>query len=559
MIPGRGDGESMRTTRDGVCGLLATVALLAAHGVAGDAGSRAERTAAAIRREALRPNGDPEGLPLPLAANWNNGWDRGVAPKIQMELIEQGHHLLPWINLPPLWEQAAHPKMFETADAYTDKVVGYYEAPLRRMAELNLPFTIDSTQWESALTYPPIPNPETAPHLAGPGGPWPSLPADLNPNVVTVEGTVLWGGAGQVSPFGPIGPWWEVGWTWTTSEIVRKLQEWHPEPPLVMFMSNNEHGRLELGQIETEKRYVERYGRGKDDAFKSRVMEQGFTERLRVLQQGMRDGMTRAAWKQHAIFCGYEVVDRPPWRDPPEAWDGGSPSYYNHDWLPMTDYQANSAAVATMRFVPQLREAYRRNPKLRWEISVWDGGEKKVTGYRDQGQSYDPPRYEGFIQFGMWLHRPRVVREFRGSGETWDQIRPFFEAVMAAVDRVHRSPTLTAFWRTGTSVENRANPYLSGKAAEYKEANPWFLLDTSLDPPKPWRADTTLPVFALALATGESPERRWLVYAHAPLGERTGVQVTIPDGKAVTIDVPIAGAFYLVDEKTGAVQQAGRH
>ena len=97
------------------------------------------------RREALRPNGDPEGLPLPLAANWNTGWDRGLSPKIQMELIEQGHYLLPWINLPPLWEQLMHPNMFETADGYRDKVVGYYQAPIQRMMKLKLPFTIDST------------------------------------------------------------------------------------------------------------------------------------------------------------------------------------------------------------------------------------------------------------------------------------------------------------------------------------------------------------------------------------------------------------------------------
>ena len=111
--------------------VLGMVALFAANMFAGDEGSKAAQTADAIRREALRPNGDPEGLPLPLAANWNTGWDRGISPKIQMELIAQGHHLLPWFGQPPLWEQLMHPNMFETKDGYRDKILGYYQAPLR--------------------------------------------------------------------------------------------------------------------------------------------------------------------------------------------------------------------------------------------------------------------------------------------------------------------------------------------------------------------------------------------------------------------------------------------
>ena len=149
------------------------VALFAASVFAGDEGAKAAQTADAIRREALRPNGDPEGLPLPLAANWNTGWDRGISPKIQMELIEQGHHLLPWVGMPPLFEQAAHKNMFETNDWYTSKVMNYYQAPVRRMVELKLPFTIDTTQWESALTYPPW---EFKTEVGGDGDGWPCLP-----------------------------------------------------------------------------------------------------------------------------------------------------------------------------------------------------------------------------------------------------------------------------------------------------------------------------------------------------------------------------------------------
>jgi hypothetical protein len=303
-------------------------------------------------------------------------------------------------------------------------------------------------------------------------------------------------------------------------------------------------------------------------------MEKGYTERLRALQQGMRDGMTSAAWKKNAIFVGYGVMERQFSDDPPEAWDGGSPSFYNHNWLPMTDYQTTSASLGTMYWVAKLREAFTLNPRFWWEISTWDGwvpnsknNMDKIQWYRDQGQTWDPSRYAGFTQFGMWLHRPRVVREFRGSGQSWEQIEPYFAPVMAAVDRVHNNPTLRAFWRKGQLVENREHPYFSGKAEEYKATNPWFLLETSLDPARPWTrtyqpgetsgssASTVLPVFALALVQGQAPARQWLVYAHAPLGEHKGVAVTIPEYKQVTVDVPVAGAFYLVDEKTKKVTE----
>lgn len=59
------------------------------------------------------------------------------------------------------------------------------------------------------------------------------------------------------------------------------------------------------------------------------------------------------------------------------------------------------------------------------------------------------------------------------------------------------------------------------------------------------------------LAMGRGPERQWLVYAQAPLGPRTGVEVTVPDFGPVKIDAPPAGAFYLVDEKTKNVAAVG--
>ena len=53
--------------------------------------------------------------------------------------------------------------------------------------------------------------------------------------------------------------------------------------------------------------------------------------------------------------------------------------------------------------------------------------------------------------------------------------------------------------------------------------------------------------------TKGQPARRWLVYAHAPTGDRKAVVTTLPDFGQITVDVPVAGAFWVVDEKTKAV------
>jgi proline racemase len=55
-------------------------------------------------------------------------------------------------------------------------------------------------------------------------------------------------------------------------------------------------------------------------------------------------------------------------------------------------------------------------------------------------------------------------------------------------------------------------------------------------------------VFSLALVRGDAGKRRWLVYAHAPLENRAGVNITVPDFGKTTVNVPRAGAFYLIDE-----------
>lgn len=533
-------------------------------------GADVQTTAREIREEAVRASSGEEGYPLPLLCSWHCGNLRrdfvaGWRPEHQMQLIAEGYHLLPWF---------AHPEgdVSADADSFTTQ---YYQSAMLRARELQLPITLVGSQWESGLS--------AKPYL--------DLPPGRNPNVVPNSGEVQ----AKVSPFGPVDPWREIGGSRTNTTWMKKLQQWYPDPPLVIFLSNNEHPKLTWTEVETDRRFVQQYGMGRSDDVKRKAVADGWIERYRALQDGMRAGLANATWRDRAIFVGYDAfgpshfgrwggwLDYSLYQsgqiDPiPRMWDGGSPSYYTDDWQPRRDYTVWSPQVEFMNLVFMQREAMRVNPRFWFEFSVWDGyhndpdRQKQFPStrsvYRQAGQTYGPDRYAGFVQFGMWLTRPRAVRDFRGWTEPWDDERnsdgqvswegggPYFLALAQAVERVYTNPELRQWWRKGELVPNRAqaHPYQAAIPEEYKQLDRWFLLDTTLTPPAPWELTTELPVFALALMQGQSPQRQWLVYAHSPLQDRRGVGVTIPDYGRITIDVPVAGAFYRVVEATGAVE-----
>jgi hypothetical protein len=481
---------------------------------------------------------------LPLAAHWNLGeTPEGFTPDYQLRLLGAGHHLLPWLRLPnPEWRG-------DDADW-----TRYYQGALRRFAAERRAISLVSTQWESMLT-----NDEK----------YFNLPAAENPNVIGPDGRPR----REVSPFGPVKWWREAGRRWTTSPLMKRIQEWYPDPPLVLFVSNNEHTRLPWVKAEEDRHFIEKFGRGRDDNFKRQAVGDGWIERYRALQEGMREGLSAPRWKEAARFIGYDAFGPPhfgrwpgwleyslykPGRiDPnPLAWDGGSPSYYVFNWNESTDYTVFGPQVESMNWIFMLSEARRLNPNFWWEISTWDGHEPEQANdkrrtYAARGQQFTPARYGGMVQFGMWLLRPRTVREFRAYRDKATDMEPFFRQILEAVDRVHASPTLASFWRRGRLVPNRAHqhPYQTNIPPEYRAVDRWFLLDTSLDPPRPWQLRTEIPVFALALVQGAAPAREWLVYAHAPLGPRAGVTVEVPEFGPVRLDVAVGGSFYQIGEK----------
>ena len=497
-----------------------------------------------IRFEASLPTHNEFGYPLPLLGSWSTGeYKGGFDPLRQLTFIEQGHYLLPWFFLPPPTQR------FNLI---------YYKKAIERAAELKLPISFISTQWESLLTTDPE---------------YFTLPSERNPNVVTIKGRIL----REVSPFGPTGSWEDVGRRWTTSAIMKRLQEWYPNPSLVLFISNNENAKLNWIDAEKSKRFVDAFGATASDESKRQAVGDGWIRHYRALQKGMREGLKAKAWRENSRFVGYNawgpsalgrwdgwskysLYIKSRISPMPLAWDGASASYYLNDWEPITDFTVWSPQVEAMNWVFMKDEAFHLNPGFWFELSVWDGNQPhnpktdKRLFFKRLGQDFTPERYAAFVKFGMWLLRPRVVRDFRYL-EDFHEIEPYVVALANSVDKIHTDTILRHFWRKGRLVENKQykHPYQVAIPDKYKEYPRWFLLNTSIDNQRPWSLHSEIPAFALALILGQAPNRQWLVYAFSPLGDQSRVAVTLPGYKSISIDFSRSGNYFYVNEKSGTI------
>ena len=517
--------------------------------------------AEAIRAEAVRKNHDPEGRPLPLVAHWH----RMSCPlSFQIELIEQGHHLLPWISTPMPTPGRKMGKGLGAGD----------EEGLKQLAEWKLPFAVvTGGQWEASL-YDSNER-------------WRSLPPEQSPLVWLRQpvGEKLTGKL--LSPFGAVEPWREVGRYWMESPGMKQIQELYPDPPLALIISNNESGRERWHQVQDlDQRYVAAYGLERDDNFKRKVTGDGWMERYGAMIAAMRVSLTTDAWKKNSRFIAYNAMgpnhfgrevgwmkyaltteDRV---DPsPLTWEGAVPEYYDNGWQQAKSvFNVFSSQVETMNYIFQKAEVDKQNPDFWFELIFWDGNlaggkgaeKDRYKSYAEIGFPSTPARYQGWVQYGMWLTVPRVAREWRSSADSRERWWDYFSRIIDAVDRVHTVPVLTRFWRKGELVPNRAHPHPFDKEVpeKWKNADRWFSLDTNLDPPRPWELTTRLPIFSLARVIGEAPKREWLLYAHAPMGDKAGVEITIPEYRKVTVDVSLGGSFYRIKEVDGSVASVGK-
>jgi hypothetical protein len=511
-----------------------------------------------VRREVTKKNTDPGGRPLPVVSHWANGFGRAnFSSDYQIGLLEQGHHVLPTLPFPR-----------PGATRYPEDGKPWVE----KLARWKAPFSMRAGQWEQVLVDKKQPVSEP--------GKWRNLPPEKSPLVIGLDGKVV----NWISPWGAIEPWYEAGVYNTHSGAFEELQRWYPDPPLVILLSNNEARKLKPKQeIEKlSKRYVDRHGRGRPGSYLRKQMAEGYIKRYRALLKGIRAGLTAKAWKENSLLVGYGCFGPPhfgrmsnwdiysfasedrisPWH---LVWEGGSPSYYTHNWNASTDYRVWSPQVEANNWVFMLEEAYRESPNFWFELSIWDGNparSKKSTAKRKKdeylaaGQSWTPARYAGFVQYGLWLLQPRVVREFRGSTVPRAEFHEDFEALIAGVDRVWHDPVLTRFWRDSKLVPNRSrkHPYQTRIPKRWKEVDRWYLLNTNLDPAGAWQLDTEIPVFSLARVRGDKGEREYLIYTHSPVKERDKVEIEVPGYGKVRVKVTPGGNFYHVREGERSVR-----
>jgi hypothetical protein len=484
-----------------------------------------------IRRAAIGRLGTTR--PLPLASHWNTGYQPdGFDPVYQLEQFRQGRYLLPWFQLPR--PDGALPE-------------AYYDTALREWARLKLPISFVSTQWEVLVAE-------------------------------AQSGAAPWGKTEPLSPTSSPDAWYLAGRQWGASRLLRRLQAAYPDPPLVLFISNNEQPRLSWPEVRTARLRLPGWTPGGRNDDLRRAVGNAWILRYRELLRGFREGLTSAQWRACARFAGYDAFGQfalgrwPGW---PEhslhtteryepwstAWDGASVSYYTSDWNPSSDFRVWSPQIEAMNLVPMLEQVRHDRADFWFELSTWDGQsdglkDDKDTFYRSLGQRWSPQRYAGMVQFGMWLLRPRVVREFRDPQSPRSTYGSYFDVLQDAIANVHENAVFARFWRNGRLVSNSRSlhPYQSAIPGSLQAVDRWYLLETSANPPRPWNLDTEIVVFALALELGRAPEREWLIYAHSPRVAEREVQVTLTTALRPLIGARQGGAFSLVREAGGGVE-----
>jgi hypothetical protein len=506
-----------------------------------------------------------EERPLPLASNYNTGQTgEGFTPQWQMEMIQKGHHLL--LTLAGNAPEAR----------YDERARSCYGQALAKAAELKIPLSFVCPEWESLLyqdeRYRNLP-PEDCPLVVG-----------LDGKVLDFSVSYPPGKNPGVSPFGPVKWWKEAGRRYSDCELMRELQKAYPGPPYVVFISNNEARKLEWPRVEQCQQYKSRYGEGRSDEFKRKVVGDGYIECYRALVEGFREGLRE--WRDKAVIGAYggspliRMGRSEGWHEPsllipgrlaiePYYWEAVSPSQYITTWNNNSDFTVYSPQAEAMNLVVERKLYEQARPDIFWEVSVWDAAYRpdprcveKPMKWRLEGQSCPWERYAGFVKWVMWMPRARVVRDFRWWHEPREPQGEFpgalnsFRQVMAAVDEVHQTPVLAEFWQRGQLVPNTAHehPYRFGLPEEAKGENRWFQLDCDANPVWPWGVDTPVEVWSFAYVLGEAPKRQWMLYAQSPRGARPKVAVQLPGYGPVGVAASQSGSYHHVVEETRTVK-----
>jgi hypothetical protein len=529
-----------------------------------------------------------EANPLPLAANWEDGQHKNVGfnPGWQMEKIEKGHNMLLGFTY-----------KYSSGDWFIEDYYDiYYKNPIEKASKYGIPIVIKTTQPESMLFT----------------NPWYSLPPSDNPNVVNSEGVV----DKKVSPFGPINHWKTVGecWVnpyllvdlgyspadWWSNPLLSRFQDMYPDPPVVIWLSNNEASDVDYREVEGDYRFKETYGSDPDynsREFKNEVIGgnteltnpgaggyetgHGYIPRYNAMFEGMREQLDE--WADKIKFVGYEHdplcfarwngwMEYNPFPIPgrfstvPHCWDGTSPSYYINGWQHNTDYTGYAPQIESMNLPFQRNYYMQVKSDFWWEVSTWFDP-AYIEKIENEGQEIPPERYGCYAKWVMWLIRPRAVRLFQFSQyareeNTMERNWKWYEPVVDAIDEIHLNPTLERFWKYSEPVLLTDIPHPYSEDDEFwpelfpdnNERMRWYQLPNDITY-KPGYSDDwssihekTFNVWIMANVMGTSPEREWLIFAYTPLEEEIDVEAEIPEYGTINLTAKRGGTYYLVRE-----------
>jgi len=448
---------------------------------------------------------------LPLAANWNIGipeYSDGLDPLYMINRFTYGEHLVPSWKLDP----------------YYNNTIGlsYYEVSIKKAAELGLPLVFLLPSPESALTKDDI---------------YFSMDKTQNPNVITVNGTVL----PKLSPFGPDSLWNEVGKQWSTTTLIAQLQEWYPNPPLVIFIDEDSSKKLAWSSLSTSSRYLLQYSTNNSNEFKKTLVNAKWLEKYRQLHEGFKQGFTKKSWKENVKFVTRNQLASNMGVTSDWMNNATTTNQYANIW-PLTadgvtiNFDLNDNKTDTtnepytlLNNLPfMLEEAKGLSPNFTYQLSI--DANQKIN---------NPQRYRGFAQFALWFLRPSIIRQTPNK-TTIDEINPLFQEVIDSVELIHNSNVLADFWTNGKLVSTGGSNYTQNIPTNYQSVPREFLLKTN----------AMASVWAFTLKKGVAPNREWLIYIQSPEENLTDITVTVPDFKDISLDATQEGNFYTLIEST---------
>ena len=200
-------------------------------------------------------------------------WDADAYPNQeyydeQVRLIELGHQIIPTIYIGA------------PGTEITNTNVAHYRKIFSLASELDLPVSIRFPDWKYWLTL----------------NPYFTLPAADNPNFLDMTGTIQ----PKVSPMGKEDAWAELGTDWGHSPIFRVLQQWYPDPPFILFLSQDREAEVSPEEMLSSHRFTQQFGSDRSNEFIEDVIDEGYRTRYEVLIDSFHETFT--SWNDKAIF-----------------------------------------------------------------------------------------------------------------------------------------------------------------------------------------------------------------------------------------------------------------